>query len=63
MLRRVPIWAAARDPLYNQPARQQARHQAVMALWGSVPLAWADILHNTGRARFIPSYVLFLAFR
>ena len=63
VLRREPTWAAARDPLYGQPARRAARAQAVMALWGSALRAWADIEHNTGRGVFIPSYLLYLSFR
>ena len=62
-LRREPSWAAARDPLYQQPARQAQRMAAVMAIWGSKEAVWADIMHNTGRQRFIPSYLRYLQFR
>ena len=61
-LPRVPNWAAARDPLFGQPLRQQQRQAAVTAVWGSLPDVWADILHNAGRARFIPSHIVFLSF-
>ena len=57
------MWNAARDPLINQPARQQLRAAAVMAAWGSVAEAWTDILHNLGRARFIPSYQTYLLYQ
>jgi hypothetical protein len=63
VLPREPEWAAARDPLHAQPVRQAARASAIMALWGSVEECWTDIVHNTGRARFIPSYLLYLRFR
>jgi hypothetical protein len=62
-LRREPRWAAARDPLYGQPARQLLRQAAVNARWGTLQDVWRDILHNTGRARFIPGFVAFLNFR
>ena len=61
--RREPSWLPARDPLHGQPARQAARKAAVMQVWGTVGLAWTDVLHNTGRARFIPAYFVYLAFR
>ena len=62
-LRREPHWAAQRDALYGQPARQVARATAVMAIWGSPALAWVDVLHNSGCAKFIPDYVVYVAFR
>ena len=58
-----PSWAAQRDPLYGQPLRQAQRMAAVMAIWGSKEAVWADIMHNTGRQRFIPSYLRYLQFR
>ena len=61
-LRREPRWAAARDPLYGNPARQAQRSVAVTQAWGSVALAWADVLHNAGRGRFIPAYLVYLSF-
>ena len=36
---------------------------AMMAAWGSVAEAWTDILHNLGRARFIPSYQTYLLYQ
>lgn len=62
-LRREPLWAAARDPLYGQPARQALRAAAVVAYWGTMSQVWSDILHNTGRARFIPGFVAFLQYQ
>ena len=61
-LRREPSWAAARDPLYGQPARQAQRMAAVMAIWGTKEAAWADVMHNSGRGLFIPSYLQYLRF-
>ena len=58
-----PTWTAARDPLANQPARQQLRGAAVRAMWGDEGLGWTDILHNQGRAKFIPSYIIYLSFQ
>ena len=62
-LRRVPSWAAARDPLFYQPHRQAIRAAAVTARWISVADAYSDVLHNTGRALFIPAFVTFIAFQ
>ena len=61
-LPREPTWAASRDQLYGQQQRQQQRQAAVSAVWGSLADVWADVLHNTGRGRFIPGYVVFLSF-
>lgn len=61
-LRRTPRWRDARDPLSGQPGRQAARLAAVMARFGSVALTWTDVLHNTGRARFIPAYLVYLSY-
>ena len=61
-LRREPRWAARRDALYGQPARQALRQAAVMTHWGSVEEVWMDVLHYTGRARFIPAFVAFLSY-
>ena len=60
--RRVPQWAEARDPLYNNPDAQAARAAAVMAVWGSVRDAWLDVKNNGGRSLFIPGYFVFLTF-
>ena len=62
-LRRLPAWAAARDPLFGQPDRQAARAAAVMQLWGTLQQVWQDVDQNLGRALFIPAYRLFLGFR
>lgn len=62
-MRREPRWARQRDPLYGQPHRQAARMSAVLAALGDLKSAWADVMHNTGRARFIPAYQLYLSFR
>ena len=62
-LRREPAWRAQRDALHGQPARQAARAAAVRVLWGSVALAWTDVLVRRGRSRFIPSFLLFLRFQ
>ena len=59
---RTPRWAAARDRLHGQPDRQAARGAVVMAAWGSMEAAWADINHHLGRTLFIPSFVLFLSY-
>lgn len=58
-----PHWLDTRDPLHGQPARQAARAQAVMLVWGSVERAWLDVLHMRGVHVFIPSYRMFLYFR
>eukprot|EP00966_Prymnesium_polylepis_P023898 550255-Prymnesium_polylepis.1 len=58
-----PDWAAERDPLYGQPLRQQQRTAAVAAVWGANSDVWSDILHNSGRARFIPAYIVYLSFQ
>ena len=62
-LPRTPAWAPARDALYYQPLRQQARQAAVAAIWGSLELVWADIRLHTGTTRFIPAYHAFLSFK
>ena len=59
-LPREPGYAAARDPLYGQPAKQAHRAACVAAIWGPVAHVWADVCHNTGRAKFIPSFVEYL---
>jgi hypothetical protein len=61
-LRSQPSWAAARDPLHGQPQRQSQRSAAVLAVWGAMPDVWRDVLHNLGRARFIPGFRVFLQF-
>ena len=61
-LRREPQWSAVRDPLYGNAVRQAQRTAAVMGVWGTGAMAWADVLHNAGRARFIPSYVVYLSY-
>ena len=62
-LRRVPSWAPARDPLFYQPQRQALRAAAVTARWVSVANAYSDVLHNAGRAYFIPAFVTYISFR
>ena len=62
-LPREPTWATRRDPLYGQPQSQALRKAAVLVVWGDLDACWADIVHNRGRARFIPAYRVFLLFR
>jgi hypothetical protein len=62
-LPREPSWASRRDPLYGQPQQQALRKAAVLAIWGSFAACWADVLHNRGRARFIPAFQVYLLFR
>ena len=62
-IRHVPRWAPARDPLFGQPQRQDAREAAVAAIWGPLDQVWADILHQTGRGRFIPGFQMYLSFQ
>ena len=60
---REASWLAARDPLNGQPARQQMRMATIMAMWGSVANAWFDVVHNDGRAIFVPSFRVYRQFR
>jgi len=63
-LPRLPPWAAQRDPLFHQPARQRLRSAAIAAVWRSdVARVWEDVMHNLGRAYFIPAFQVFLSFQ
>ena len=43
--------------------RVMARAADVASIWGSVALAWADVISFRGRLRFILSFVRFLQYR
>ena len=62
-LLRQPAWAANRDRLHGNPARQQVRSATINAMWrGDVSRVWTDIMANQGANHFIPAFRLFLSF-
>ena len=51
---------AVRDPLHGQPLRQVGRALAVslVNVMGRIEDAWEEVVHNLGRARFVPAFRL-----